>query len=497
MSEHLPILQVVVPLLAGPLCLLLRHRLLVRGLATAVPLACLTIAGLLLHRVQQVGAISYHIGGWAPPLGIEYRIDLANAYVMVIVSAIAAVVMPFLPGHMGSAMVRRREHLFYAIFLLALAGLLGISATGDMFNAFVFLEIASLASYSLVALGRHRRALVAAYSYLIIGTIGGTFFLLGIGLMYQMTGTLNMVDLAHRLPEPMSPGTPGSRTVLVAFAFLAVGLSIKLAVFPLHQWLPRAYAHAPSAVSAFLAATSTKVSYYLLVRVVFSLFGAAYVFDALKLDRLLLPLSIVAMFAGSTAAIFQTDLKRLLAYSSVAQIGYMTLGVSLASVTGLTGGLVHLFNHALMKGGLFLAAACYGMRLRSSRIADLAGAGRLMPWTTAAFVTGGLALIGVPGTAGFVSKWYLVLAALEQGRWLVAVLVVASSLLAVAYVWRVVEVAYFADRDAGAHPIKEVPPLLLVPTWILIGATVYFGLRTELTAGVAEAAAGVLWESLR
>ena len=470
-------------MIAAPLCLLLRRGGGARWLATGVSWACLAMAGALLQRALGGDAISYEMGGWPAPWGIEYRVDVTNAYVLVIVAAIASVVFPVGPGAARHAIPTGRVHLFYAAFLLCLSGLLGVAITGDLFNVFVFLEISSLASYVLVALGDGRRAPMAAFSYLIMGTIGATFILIGVGLLYQMTGTLNMADLADRLPA-----VRGTRTVLVAFAFLSVGISIKLAVFPLHQWLPNAYSHAPAVVSAFLAATATKVSYYLLVRVVFTIFGAAFVFDTLGLDLLLVPLSLAAMFMGSIAAIYQTDLKRLLAYSSIAQIGTMTLALSFATTAGLQAGLVHLFNHAITKGGLFLVAACIVARLGSSAISDMRGLGRRMPLTMAAFVVGGLGLVGVPATAGFVSKWYLVLAALEKGWTAVALLILASSLIALVYVWRVVEVAYF-QPPAEHSPAREAPLALLVPTWILIGATLFFGLSTDLTVGVAEVAA--------
>ncbi|MFP6639739.1 MAG: proton-conducting transporter membrane subunit, partial [Myxococcota bacterium] len=276
----------------------------------------------------------------------------------------------------------------------------------------------------------------------------------------------------------------------MAFAFLVVGTSIKLAVFPLHQWLPNAYTYAPSIVSAFLAATATKVAYYVLLRFIFTLFGVTFVFEVVGLSYLLLPLSLIAMFVGSAAAIYQTNIKRLLAYSSIAQIGYMTLGLSLANQEGLTGGLVHLFNHALMKGGLFLVVACIVFRTGSAQIEDMRGLGRRMPLTMAAFLIGGLSLIGVPGTVGFVSKWYLVLGALDRGWPIVAFLILASSLLAAVYVWRVVEVMYFQEGELA--PRKEASLSRLVPTWALIGATIFFGLNTDFPLGVAGRAAGLL-----
>lgn len=484
--EHLPVLQVVVPLVAAGLCLVIRKAGVVRIFAVGVAWASVGIALTLLGRVQDAGTISYALGGWNPPLGIEYRIDRLSAYLLVIVSMIGAVVFPFPLRGREVRIARHRHFLFYASFLLCLTGLLGIAITGDLFNVFVFLEISSLAAYTLISLGRKRRALTAAFTYLIMGTIGASFILIGIGLLYQMTGTLNMADLGVRLVPVL-----GTRTIWMAFGFLVVGTSIKLALFPLHQWLPNAYTYAPSAVSAFLSATATKVAYYLLVRILFTLFGAVFVFETMGLGAVLLPLSLAAMFVGSVAAIYQTDFKRLLAYSSIAQIGYMTLGLSFANASGLTGGLVHLFNHALMKGGLFLVAACVVFRMGSSSLDAFRGLAQRMPLTAAAFVLGGLALVGIPGTVGFVSKWYLVLGALDREWYGVAFLILASSLLAVVYVGRVIEIMLTPGPEAPQARC-EAPVAMLIPTWILIGSTVLFGLQADWTVSVASRAAAQL-----
>ncbi len=486
-AEHLPALQVVLPLLAAPACILLRRSDLCWAFATVVSWLSLAVAVGLLFQTQDGGVISYHLGGWEPPWGIEYRVDLVNAFVLLIVTVISAVVLPFARTSVAAEIPQEKAYLFYSMYLLCFTGLLGIAITGDAFNVFVFLEISSLSSYVLISLGKDRRALTAAYQYLIMGTIGATFFLIGVGLLYAMTGTLNMADLAERIPA-----VADTRTVHAAFAFLVIGIALKAAIFPLHLWLPNAYCYAPSVVTAFLAATATKVSIYLLLRIIFTVFGGAYGFGVLEFDLVLVVLALVAMLAASTVAIFQTDAKRLLAYSSVAQIGYMVLGISLGSVVGLTGGIVHLFNHAMIKGGLFLAMGCVFLRLGSARIRDMDGLALVMPWTTAAFVIGGLSLIGVPLTTGFISKWILVQAALEDGFWWAAVLVVFSSLLAVAYVWRVVEAAYFQPRPEAAIPVGEAPLAMLIPTWILILANFYFGVDTSVTVGVARQAAEAL-----
>ena len=488
-AAHLPALQVVIPLIAAPLCVVLRRGPWAWALALGASWTSLVIAWLLLERVRAEGPWSYAFGGWPAPWGIEYRVDVVNGFVLLLVSAISAVVLPYARASVAHEIPARQQHLFYAAFLLCLTGLLGVTITGDAFNLFVFLEIASLSSYVLISLGSDRRALTAAFQYLVMGTIGATFILIGVGLLYMMTGTLNMADLHERI-GPVS----GTRPVLAAFAFLTVGISLKLALFPLHLWLPNAYAFAPSVVTAFLAATATKVAVYTLLRFAFTVFGWDFAFGATPLAEILLPLALIAIFTASAVAIFQDNVKRMLAYSSVAQIGYIILGVSFASTTGLTAAILHLFNHALMKGALFLSLGCLFLRLGSVDIRRFDGLGRTMPFTMAAFVVGGLSLIGIPPTVGFISKWYLVWAALERGAWWwpVALMVLLGSLLAVIYVGRVVEAAYFRAPPSEREEPAEAPLGMLLPTWTLIAATIYFGIDTELTVGVAGRAAAWL-----
>ncbi len=485
MINHLPILQVIVPLMAAPVAALVRKRGVAWFITVLATWASLAIAVLLLLDVRDGGTIRYALGGWAAPWGIEYRVDTVSAYVLVIVAGIGAIVTPYALLSVRREIGVKQAPLFYSALLLCLCGLLGITITGDVFNLFVFLEISSISAYALIAMGPDRRALHAAYKYLIMGSIGATFIVIGIGMMYMMTGTLNMADLARLLPSV------GGRTVTVAFAFLAVGISLKLALFPLHQWLPDAYAYAPSTVTAFLASTATKVAFYVLLRVVFSVFGVVFAFETMSLHWALLPLAIVAVLFASLTAVYQGNVKRLLAYSSVAQIGYMILGVSLATVTGLTAGLLHLFNHAVIKGALFLAMGAVMYRVGSVRIEAMQGLAKRMPWTMAAFVAGGFSLIGVPLTVGFVSKWYLVLGAIENDMWLVAFFVLVGSLLAVAYIWKVAEAAYFKDY-IGDLDVREAPLGLLVPMWALVVANFYFGVDANLTVGVARQAAELL-----
>ena len=491
--QHLPILQVILPLTAAPICSLVTRSSLAWIWATVVSLTCFVISILLIIEVNTHGVLSYAIGGWAPPWGIEYRIDHLSAYVLVIVSAIASLTMLAARKSIEQEISVNKIGLFYAAFLLCLTGLLGIVATGDAFNIFVFLEISSLSSYVLIAMGRDRKALTASYQYLIMGTIGATFILIGVGLLYMLTGTLNIVDLQQKIPFLLE-----SRALHAAFAFFTVGISLKLALFPLHLWLPNAYAFAPSIVTVFLSATATKVSLYILFRFFFGLFSNEISFEEFNLEIILLPLSVIAIITASFVAIFQDNIKRMFAYSSVAQIGYMTLGISLVSKNGSIAGMVHLFNHAIIKGGLFLAMACIVFKKNSVELEKFAGLGKRMPWTMAAIVLLGLGLIGVPSTAGFISKWYLLIAAIEQQHWLAAAVIVGGSLLAIIYIWKIIEFAYLKTPSSKPDDISlsthEAPRQMLIPLWIIVGANFYFGLDTSFSYGFAETAISLLFK---
>jgi multicomponent Na+:H+ antiporter subunit D len=484
-SDHLPVLQVVVPLVTAPLIVFIGHRALAWPLAFVSSVIAFLISCMLLSRVIGGGFISYAIGGWAPPLGIEYRIDATNGLLLFLISGISMVVLPYAYTSIRSEMGDRNQTLFYACYMLCFTGLLGVVATGDAFNVFVFLEISSLSTYVLVAqgAGRDKRALTAAYDYLIMGTIGATFFVIGIGMLYMSTGTLNMADLAERIADQGS-----NRTIRAAFAFIVVGMGLKVALVPLHLWLPNAYTFAPSAVTVFLASTSTKAAVYVLLRFMFSIYQPPFAFELNTLNFIFIPFALLAMFLASFVAIFQSDFKRMLAYSSIAQIGYMLMGIAMLNASGLTATIVHMFNHGITKGLLFMGVGAFVLKTGSSFYDSIEGLGRRMPLTGACIVVGGLSLIGIPGTAGFVSKWLLVQAAFERGLWWIAILVVLSSLLAVAYVWRVLEVIYLKEPAKDA-PRGDPPLTMLIPMLILAGACLWFGIDTQISVGAARTGA--------
>ena len=485
LSDQLPALQVLIPFVAAPLVVFFGVRSLAWPIAFLASLGSLAVSVLLLQSVIDGSEISYHMGGWAPPLGIEYRVDTANAFVLFLISAISSVVLAYAPGSLKAEVPEKSHTLFYALYLLCLTGLLGVVITGDAFNVFVFLEISSLSTYVLVAQGSYRdkRALTASYNYLIMGTIGATFFVIGIGFLYMATGTLNMADLAERISEQRD-----SRTIRAAFAFIVVGIGLKAAVYPLHLWLPNAYVYAPSPVSAFLAGTATKMAIYVLLRFMFTVFQPEFLVEIKILEAVIIPFALIAMFAASISAFYQRDIKRMLAHSSVAQLGYMLLGIGSFSHTGLTATIIHLFNHGISKAALFMGAGCFVFAIGATSYDKLKGLGKSMPWTSAAMVIGGMSLIGIPGTAGFVSKWILVQAAFENGWWSFAFLIVLSSIIAVAYVWRMIETLYLSAPIQGVTA-KEAPLSMLIPLYLMAFSTIYFGFATDITLEASKAAA--------
>ena len=296
-----------------------------------------------------------------------------------------------------------------------------------------------------------------------------------------------MADISARIPLVDSP-----RTVLVAFSFLTVGLMIKAAIFPLHAWLANAYHYAPVTVTALLSGTATKVSLYLLLRFFLNVFGIQFSFGQMLLSYVLLPAAIAGFVLMSVVAIYQSDIRRMLAYSSVAQIGYIVAGICLVSPLGISAGIVHIFNHALIKSALFMATGCLVYRLGHAHIQSLGGMARQMPVTTAAFIVSGLSLIGVPLTAGFISKFNLIAAMLEQDWWIAAALILASSLMATLYIGRVVEIMIFRKpRSTTAHSlsVNEAPTQMLIPLWILIAISILFGIFGNETLSIASAAA--------
>jgi multicomponent Na+:H+ antiporter subunit D len=477
------LLAIIIPIAGG------FNRIYSWSIVVLATLFSFMVALILMRQVLTSGTISYWMGGWAPPFGIEYSIDYLSAFVLLIVSFIALAVTIFSRKSVAQEIEEKKIPAFYGVYLLFITGLMGMIVTGDIFNFYVFLEISSLAGYALVAMGKHKKASFAGLRYLVIGSVGATFILLGIGYLYIATGSLNMADIGVRLS-----GLYDSKLVITAFAFFAIGFSIKMALFPLHTWLPDVYTYAPSSVSALMASTGSKVAIYGFIRIMFTVFGVRVFLEQwVSVPYFLIIISSVAILLGSILAIAQTNIKKMLAYSSVSQIGYIMLGVALMNPTGLQGGLLHILNHAFMKCALFLSVGCIVYKTGITTIADLKGLGTKMPFTMAAFTIGALSMIGVPLTVGFVSKWYLALGSLENGMWYLIPVILISSILMLVYFWRVIDNIYFRKAEQIETAItSDAPPSMLIPTVVIAAFCLVFGILAFIPVEITEKAVLIL-----
>lgn len=470
MRSVVPALLPIVPFtgaVVATVAALVRPRLARWVAASAIGLTTV-LAGWGLIRSLDVGTLTHPAGGWAAPLGIEYVLDPLSGFIAVLVGVIGVLVVLY-PTEVGFGIPAERGVFLHALVLLLIGALFGVTVTGDLFHLFVHLEIYSIASYALIALGGPAAA-VSSFRYLLIGTVGSSLYLLGVGFLYFTTGTLGMESVRAPLAELTDSPTMAAATALIVF-----GLGTKMAIFPLHAWLPDAHSHAPPAVAALLAAVQVKVAAYALVRILLDVFPAGYVADVLPVLTMLTWFGAAGIVVGSVMAIRQDDVKRMLAHSTVAQLGYIAVGIGLGTPIALVGALLHVLNHAAMKACMFFVAGGVLDRAGTKKIVEYAGLGQRMPATMAGFTIAAVSMVGLPPTAGFVSKWYLVAGAVDTGRWVVAALIVGASVLTLLYFLRVLELVWFRpplDADRAATVVDSRPgvlaPVLVLATTVLV-----------------------------
>ena len=455
-------------------------------------LTSVVVFGISLMGLQEVmanGTISYHLGGWMPPVGIELVLDPLSAFISVIITGSALIVMVYARTNVAHE-VPGSGIGFYSLSMLFMGGLAGMTITGDFFNLFVFLEISALASYGLLAIGT-RRGPVSAFRYLVLGTAGAIFYLMGVGFILIATGSLNMVDVGNIIPY-----AEYQRPVIIGLVLILLGIVIKMGVFPLHHWLPDAYTDASSTATALIAPIGTKVAAYVLIRVM-----TIYEFPPL-LDALTW-LAALSIIVGSILAIAQPNIKRMLAYSSVANIGYITLGVALANPIAYIGAMLHILMHAMMKALLFMSAGGILNKMGTLNIARLRGFPSVMPWTALAFFIGVLSMVGIPPTGGFFSKLYLIWGAIEAEAWIFVAVILLSTLLGFVYLFRLVNIAFFrpyeksddkkvlqsedltldspveardeSRKEFESMPGREMGIFMLIPVLILAAALIVVG----------------------
>ncbi len=454
MNDQLPAIIVLAPMFGALLVSLVGNR--DHRICFPVALVSLVISmGAAIAATQQVftsGPIDYFMGGWEKPLGIgiQLRIDALNSLVLLAIGTVSILVAFFSIRRVGEQNTEKTPQ-FYVLYLLLCVGLFGITITGDAFNLFVLIEISSLTSYGLVAMGSSRRGTHAAFNYVIMGTVGASFYLIGVGYLYMKTGSLNMMDIRTILAS--NAEVADSSAVTIAFLFILVGIWIKMAFFPLNGWLPNAYSYCPSSSACILAPLMTKVSVYVMIRVMISVFGLDWIFSNAGWSELVVWLAVIAIMAGSIFALAQREIKKMLCYLIVAEVGYMVGGAWLADDGwwGLTGSIYHILADAMMTLCLFLSAGIFARRFNAVEISDLEGLFKRAPWTSVGFVIGALAMIGVPPTCGFYSKFYLIRGGIDAGQWQFVAALLISSLVNAVLFFRIFEIAHFGNKPAEGH----------------------------------------------
>ena len=450
LAELLPALIVVVPILlaAAPIALGLRFDRTGWSVAAVTTTALFVATTYLAAAVYETGQVVHVLGGWDEPqgIGIELVADEFSALIALLVTVTAAGVLAY--TRVGGP----RGNTFYAGYLLLVGGLLGLSMTGDVFNMFVFLEIVGLATYAMIASGDGPESAVAALKYLILGTVGASMYLIGVGFLFMATGALNMEVLGEAVPMVMAEGGGDVTLLRAAFAFIFVGFALKVAQWPLHTWQPDAYQHAPDGVTPLIAALVSTVSAYALGRVMYSVFGPEFLTATPYLTEVVVTVGAVSVLAGSTLAVIQRDVTRMLAYSSVSQFGLVVAAYGLVTQTAFVGAVVHLIGHGVMKAGLFVAAAVVAVSYGARTVDEYAALGKNRPVTAASMGVLLIALIGIPPSAGFIGKWYIAVGAVEAEVWAVAAVIFLSTMLTLAYAARLLETMYFTPATPAEAP---------------------------------------------
>jgi len=432
------------------------------------------------------GRIIYSVGGWKAPFGICMVLDGLSALMLLVVNLIGCTAIIYSLDYIKKYTA---PQLYYTLFCLLLAGLNGVVISGDLFNLFVFLEITSIASYALVAFGAGSEELEAAFKYLVLGSLASTLILLSIGILYGSVSTLNMADIALSLSASQA-----SNITMFCLALFIMGFGLKVALVPFHAWLPDAHPAAPAPMSAMLSGVVIKtIGAYALMRVVFNIIGV----NAAVLG-IFVWLGIISMSAGVLLAIGQWDFKRLLAYHSISQIGYVIFAIGLGTPLGLIGGLFHLFNHSLFKSLLFLNAGAVDYSCETRQLDKLGGLSRKMPITAATSLVASLSIAGIPPFCGFFSKLLIIIAAFQAGNIIGGFVCVIVGMVTLASFLKVQKYAFSRKVEGIIGEVKEAPVLMLIAMVFLAGLCVIAGLfSVPLIKNIISPAAAVLMEGTR
>ncbi len=488
-EQHFPPLIIVFFLIAAfiiPLLYRWRSSLAAPALLLSF---CFSIAMTvsLLFRLNRSGSFVYHLGGWAPPWGIELQVDFLRIYMLLVILGLGLWIFVFALRALENELKKEVIGWYYCLFALLMGSMAGMALTNDLFNMFVFMEIAAISSCAIISIKESRECLEASFKYLILSAMGTGCYLLAVAMIYMVTGHLNFTLVREALPEAMALYP---NNILVAASLIIVAFGTKAALFPLHVWLPDAHASAPSPSSAVLSGLVIKIYAFGMLLLFYTVFPRALL-DMVPLNEIVLWLATLGIVFGSIFAMVQDDLKKMLAYSSIAQIGYIFMGIGLDNRTALIGGLYHLLSHGVMKVMLFMTAGIIIHAAGVRKIKDLNGIGKSLPLTMIAFSIAGASMIGIPGTGGLIGKWFLALGALEMERPFFVLVILLSSLLNAVY-YLPITVNAFLNPPLGEKKFKPVPRLMLACLIVGIAAVVFFGVAPKLTVLLLERALDII-----
>ena len=481
--DHFPALIVVVLFMAAFLCPLLFRWVerLTAPFMIAVLGIVLAMSISLLIQVQLSGTILYYMGGWPPPWGIEFKADPLRVYILLVIISISLWIFIYAVKDLKHELKKNVIGWYYTLFALLVGSMSGIALTNDLFNLFVLMEICAISACAIISIKEDRECLEASFKYLILSAMGTGCFLLGVAMLYMVTGYLNYSYLQASLVDAF---TLYPRNIFTAAALFIVAFGIKAALFPLHVWLPDAHASAPSPSSAMLSGLVIKIYAFALFLMFYQVFPRQLL-NSVPLNEIILWLGSLGALFGSIFAMMQTDLKKMLAYSSIGQIAYIFMGIGFDHNLALVGGFYHIMVHAITKTMLFMAAGVIIYSTGVRQIKDLAGIGRVLPVTMLAFTIGSASMIGIPGTGGLISKWYLALSALEIGRPFFVLVILASSLLNAIYYMPIVINAFMHQEDFTIQA-KPVPRLMQVSLVIGMVAVVLSGIISKPVVTLLE-----------
>lgn len=487
-----PVLLVALPLVFAAFCpvLAMWKKSACFPWALAGVSATTFLAWSLIGKVSPRGAVAYNLGGWKPPWGIQIRIDYVGLLMICLVTALGPLLVLYSYRYVQHELKPERVPYYYTLFLLVFTAMIGFTITGDLFNMFVFMEIFSIASYALVAITGAREAVRAAFKYLLMGATSSLTVLLAIAFLYSATGSLNMLDISIRLKT-----TPYVPVAAVALVLFVAGFSVKAALFPVHVWLPDAHSIAPSPVSALLSALVIKMGVIGLFRAIFTIYGPTFATRSStwsSLAGVISWLAVASILIGAVLAIIQKDFKVMIAYSSVVHIGYILLGLMVLTQEGTVGGLFDILAHAMGKACFFLVAGIFIYKGERRQLRELRGLGRTMPVTAGAFAIAALSIVGMPPTAGFMAKFYILWGCIQGGRYYFVVLALLGSLLTAVYCFRVVYYLFFTGARMPDARIDEGPATMYIPAALLALGTVFFGVFSSLLIPSLNTAARVI-----